>query len=262
MFCGVYKISGSDMELQKFDDLDYTTPVDWSGKLVSKSKKYAIPGIGQKNYIKHDVADNVDVLHKGGSVDCNNENINYSVDLIQLRDKLFPYKDTNPNYSAPSSDPLLVPNLPARVVARPNLPGDPTNEPVKGLKDLVILVESAEYLGASGGSPLSVQASAYRDSDWSEIFQADTTTITSNAQTYLTEFYDPTGNYALMATMLTDPVIYEAELNLNIIDVFSFDHFKAVKIDELEGIFYVNKISNFLITSPGTPTKVELIKIS
>jgi len=52
------------------------------------------------------------------------------------------------------------------------------------------------------------------------------------------------------------------ELLLNIVDIYTFDHFKAVKIDELEGLFYVNRISDFLATSPGTPTKVELIKIS
>jgi hypothetical protein len=62
--------------------------------------------------------------------------------------------------------------------------------------------------------------------------------------------------------MLTDPVMYDAELLLNIVDIQAFDHFKAVKIDELEGLFYVNRISDFLATSPGTPTKVELIKIS
>ena len=86
--------------------------------------------------------------------------------------------------------------------------------------------------------------------------------LVNDADTTIVEYYDPTANYSLIETMLTDPVMYDAELLLNIVDIYEFDHFKAVRIDELEGIFFANIIDNFLATSPGTPTKVELIKIS
>ena len=110
-----------------------------------------------------------------------------------------------------------------------------------------------------------------RSSDFNETSDIDTSTAgdtitksvsTADNFTELVKYYDPTQNYSLIETMLTDPVFYEAELNLNIVDIHAFDHFKGVRIDELEGVFYVNKIIDFLATSPGTPTKVELIKIS
>ena len=262
-FCAVFKVNGTDLELQKFDDLDIATPIDWTGKLVSSSKKYSIPDTAQKNYIKHQVADDVDVLEKGGSIDCNNLNINFEVDLISLKDKLFPYRDITSNYSEASTDPLLTPNLPGYVNSFPGLVADPTPERVKGLKDLIILVDSGTFLGATIPVPLTIVLGWWDENPaatWALVVAAST--FTASDDTELTDFYDPTGNYTLVETMLTDPVFYEAELNLNIVDINGFDHFKAIKIDELEGIFYVNKIVDFLATSPGTPTKVELIKIS
>ena len=139
------------------------------------------------------------------------------------------------------------------------LTADPTPSPIKGLKDLIVFVDSSEFLG----QPLDVEMQIVYDTGggvWNIVLL--TATITVDAFTELTKYYDPTPNYSLIETMPTDPVFYEVELNLNIIDIHDLDPFKAIKIDELEGIFYVNRISDFLATSPGTPTKVELIKIS
>ena len=259
LFCGVFKVDGTDLELQKFNDLDITTPIDWTGKLVSSSKKYSIPDTAQKNYIKHQVAEDVDVLEKGGSIDCNNLNINFETDLISLKDKLFPYLNIHDNYANASTLPLFAIGLPKKEYAFPDLVADPTPTQVKGLSDFVIFIDSDEFLG----QPINIGLEYYNESapnNW--VATTLSGTLTSDADTTIVDFYDPTGNYTLIETMLTDPVFYEAELLLNIVDINGFDHFKGVRIDELEGIFYVNKIIDFLATSPGTPTKVELIKIS
>ena len=263
LFCGVFKVNGEDLELQKFNDLDITTPIDWTGKLVSSSKKYSIPDTAQKNYIKHQVAENVDVLEKGGSIDCNNLNINFETDLISLKDKLFPYRDISSKYSEAFPVPLLTPNIPGYVNSFPGLVADPTPDRVKGLKDLIILVDSGTFLGADIPNPLTIVLAWWDENPgntWSLV--STSSTWTASDDTELTDFYDPTGNYTLVEDMLTDPVFYEAELLLNIVDINGFDHFKGVRIDELEGIFYANLVDNFLATSPGTATKVELIKIS
>ena len=88
-----------------------------------------------------------------------------------------------------------------------------------------------------------------------------TDTVVVDALTKLTEFYDPTSNYSLVETILTDPVFYKVELLLNLVDILEFDPFQAIQIDELEGLFYVNRILDYLTTAPGTATKVELIKV-
>ncbi len=259
LFCGVFKISGTNMKLQKFDDLDVTTPIDWTGKLVSKTKKFSIPNTAQKNYIRYAVADNVDKDQNKALVECNNQNLPYEKDLTTMKAKLFPYIDISDNYINTSADPLFGISVPKKDYKFPDLVADPSIKRVKGLKDFVVFVDSAEFLG----QPLSVALVYLNETapnNWVEYTLSGS--LTADADTTIVKYYDPTPNYSLITTMLTNPVFYEAELLLNIIDIYEFDHFKAVKIDEMEGIFYVNKINNFLATSPGTPTKVQLIKIS
>jgi len=258
LFCGVFKIDGTDMELQKFNDLDITTPVNWTGKLVSKKKNFSIPDVAQKNYIKHTVASEVDKNQSAGLIECNNANIPYEKDLATMSDKLFPFRDINSFYTNASADPLLGIQLEKKDTFISQV--DHSLARVKGLKDLIILVDSDEFLGQP------IDAWLYyvkKDGEFGFWISASLNgNLTADADTTIVEYYDPTANYSLIETMLTDPVMYDAELLLNIVDIQGFDHFKAVQIDELEGIFYVNKIGDFLATSPGIPTKVEFIKIS
>ncbi|MBA7648265.1 hypothetical protein ES703_56049 [subsurface metagenome] len=262
LFCGVFKINGIDMELQKFNSIDTVAPVDWSGKLVSKSKRFSIPDTGQKNYIKYSVSENVDRLAYAAIINCNNENIDYEKTIGSMIAKVFQLRDVATFYTNVSSKPLFAIELPPKKWVEPNTPSWSSPLEYSGIKDIQIVIDSIEFLGGVGGVlPVVMRHLLYQAdmTSWTylnaegDILQADTTIV---------KYYDPTSNYSLIETMLTDPVFYEVELLLNIVDIQAFDHFKAVKIDELEGLFYVNRISDFLATSPGTPTKVELIKIS
>ena len=259
LFCAVFKIDGTDMELQKFNDLDYATPIDWSGKLVKKSKGFSIPDTAQVNYLKYSVAENVDKNLLAAAIACNNANLEFEKDLATMKAKLLPYRDVESYYTNASTQPLLVFNWPETELNYPDLPSDPSPVRVKGNKDLMFFVDSDEYLG----QPLAYSLANYVETApgvWSN--ELHNGNITTDALTEIPEYYDPSANYSLIETMLDDPVLYTADLLLNIVDIHDFDHFKAVEIEELEGIFYVNKIVNFLATSPGQPTTVELIKIS
>ena len=141
--CAVFKISGTDMELQKFDDLDITTPTDWTGKLVSKFKKFSIPNTAQQNFIKYSVVKDVDPFYLSALIECNNLNIDFTKDIVTMKAKLFPYMDINASFTNASANPLLVFGMPDTGTSFPNLPGDPTPERIKGLKDLKIYVVSA-----------------------------------------------------------------------------------------------------------------------
>ena len=266
LFCGVFKINGTDMELQKFNDLDVTTPINWTGKLVSKTKKFAIPGTGQKNYLNYSVAANVDEAENQIAIDCNNINIPAIHELGKIKAKLFPKEIRNAidhylNCDPSNLDIPIYPKLDRKIEwGGANFGHSQIDKKRRGLTDLVILVDSADFLG----QPLTIALEYFFEPSlllWN--FATLNGELTSDSDTTLTKYYElAAANYSLIETMLTNPVFYEAELLLNIIDIYEFDHFKAVRINELEGIFYVNKIINFLATSPGTPTKVELIKIS
>ena len=258
LFCAVFKISGNDIELQKFNDIDIATPINWTGKIVSSSKKFAIPDTSQENYLKYSVGDEVDDYALSVLIPCNNTNINIKNDLATMKSKLFLYLDVNQFYTNGSAEPLLGIFMPKKETFTSQV--DASIIQIKGLKDIVILVDSDEYLG----QPLALDFH-FTGKPGEFDFWEDTAlngNVTTDAGTKIVKYYDPAANYSLIETMLTDPVFYEAELLLNIVDINDFDHFKAVRIDELQGIFYVNKIRNFLATSPGIPTKVELIKIS
>ena len=256
--CGVFKIDGVDFEIQKFNDLDYTTPLDWSGKLVSHTKKFAIPGIAQRNYIKYSIAEDVDEYAYAAVIECNNTNIDYEKDIAVMKAKIFPVKDVSPSYSNASTVPLWGIQLPNIKSPFPTSPSAVIPIGISAVNDLIIVVDSDEYLG----QPIQVNLTHLSFGGGVWVLDITSGGLWNDADTTMVEFYNPSANYSLIQTMLTDPVFYEAELNLNILDINGFDPFKAVKIDELEGIFYVNKIVDFLATSPGTPTRVELIKIS
>jgi len=255
--CGVFKIDGIDLEMQKFNDLDYTTPADWSGKLVSSTKKFSIPGIAQKNYIKYQVAETIDEYTNAAIIECNNTNIDFEKDIAVMKAKLFPLRDVSPFYTNKSTIPLWGIQLPD-LKSFPSTPTAVIPIGLSAVNDLIIVVDSAEYLG----QPIQVNLTHLSFGGGVWVLDITSSGLAADAETTIVEFYDPSANYSLIQTMLTDPVFYDAELNLNILDINSFDPFKAVKIDELEGVFYVNKIADFLATSPGTTTRVELIKIS
>ena len=146
LFGAVFKINGIDLELQKFDDLDITTPIDWTGKLVSKVKKFSIPDTGQKNYIKYAVAENVDKLYHAGIIDCNNENINFEKDLATMKFKVFELRDVFEFYTNASAEPIWAIQLPA-LKNTPSTPSTVLPVEISGVSDLQIVVDSVEYLG-------------------------------------------------------------------------------------------------------------------
>ena len=78
----------------------------------------------------------------------------------------------------------------------------------------------------------------------------------------LTTYFNSQNEYNILFDMLYNPVIYEAELQLNILDIAFFDPMKFVFIKELGGLFYVNTIKDYLINSPDKTATAELIKIN
>jgi hypothetical protein len=236
MFCCVVEIDEQNKQfnLVKFNDL--SDIVDWSGKLLSiKNKKFSFGKYQQNNYINYKTdslitQDNARILFS-----CNNSNLEQRADFnigAIITNKYL-------SIDAPHSCPLI--GTIKNAVDNENIVF--TSDPLKniaifkkrpvawlvGNHDLGIHVES------SGVATFSKEQSACVQIDF-------------------------TAEYSRLEETLTNCVSYNAELNLNLLDIHSFSHFNLVKIDELGGVFYVNRITGFNSLSK-TATNVELLKI-
>lgn len=79
---------------------------------------------------------------------------------------------------------------------------------------------------------------------------------------YPAQLVSLTTEYAAISSALEYPVFYEVEKWLSLFDMMSFNHFNLYYFKELNGSFYVNKISGFNPEKSKQPTKIELIKMS
>lgn len=257
VFAATFKVSGTTITIQKLSDLEITAPLDWSGKVERKSKNFAVPNMAQKNYMRYDVDVDVDQNAYAGIFDCNNANIEFEKEHDKIIAKIFKERELAGFYSNASSDDLSGIVLAPYKGIRDDAGGTYLRK--SGLSDLCLILTGNEYLG----QPLDITIvywEEYAPGSWT--FSSYSDTLTSDAQTKAPIFIDMSTYYSWIETnILTDPEFYEASLHLNIVDILSFDPLTAVKIKELGGLFYVNIIRNFLISSHNRTTPVELIKI-
>ena len=113
-----------------------------------------------------------------------------------------------------------------------------------------------------------------------QFFVADSLTtynVTINTSNYsgITHVYDSTskqikkaalyglsGEYYGLESILEYPVYYEVKKWLTLYDIIDLKFFKKYYIRELNGCFFLNKISGFNPEKSNEPTTIELIKVS
>lgn len=86
------------------------------------------------------------------------------------------------------------------------------------------------------------------------------TTSVSPVNIYQVSGYGFTNNYSGMRSVLQNPITYQIEVNINLLDIYTFTNETLVKIDQLGGVFYVNKINGFN-SKIKKGTQIELIKV-
>jgi hypothetical protein len=74
--------------------------------------------------------------------------------------------------------------------------------------------------------------------------------------------YSLSGEYVLMNSIMNRPRFYTIEKWLTLEDIRNIEFFKQYFIRELNGSYYINKISGFNPYRSNAPTKLEVIKIS
>lgn len=88
-----------------------------------------------------------------------------------------------------------------------------------------------------------------------------TTNITSQILE-LAQIYSISGEYNFIDTIAEYPKSYTVSKWLKLFDIVDFKYFAQYYIQELNGSFFVNKISNFNPEKSNKPTKIELIRVS
>lgn len=76
------------------------------------------------------------------------------------------------------------------------------------------------------------------------------------------QLYDFQGEYNTLKNMVDKPVTYEIDKWLNLNDIYKLKFFRKYFIEELNGYYFINKISGFNPKRSVAPTKLELIKIN
>lgn len=240
------------INLIPFGTLIEGSAVDWSDKVIKSKKKFTAWDYGIDNYINYELDDKVSPFF--GSTFFQSNNLN-----------LTPVKSY--------SNGAVVGNS-YKVIGSPSLSGGTVIQGIGGHES--VNTSSTPYNTAHSTKPLDglclmVDSGAvllFRLGVFYDQVSADPNippvevdTLVSNTYMHGIGTFDFNAEYASTEKVLQDPVSYEVEMNLNRLDIHTFSFENLYKIDELGGVFYVNKIDGYnSLSKKGT--KVELIKVS
>lgn len=87
-------------------------------------------------------------------------------------------------------------------------------------------------------------------------------TITATLQLPKAALYSLSGEYTFLAEIMAYPKFYDIEKWLTLNDINNIEFFKQYYIQELNGSYFINKISGFNPQKSNSPTKIEVIRIS
>jgi hypothetical protein len=213
------------IRLARFDDLENLAEVvDFSDRLTGKPVfKPSIPGYAQQNIIKFGtVFENGDNLLNSKTLISNNRN-------LDLEKTLFEIDAYVPPVDIVGSDTFL--DLSAK----------------EAFKTFTFMV-----------------ADGLTDADITVIYFE--TGVIANASASLklpkAALYSLDSEYNFLDEIITYPKWYEAAKWLTLKDIKNFEFFKQYFIRELNGSFFINKISRFNPDRSKEPTRLELIRIS
>jgi len=97
-----------------------------------------------------------------------------------------------------------------------------------------------------------------------EDFPSTTTNVRTHSlvagdNLYVATYYNSQNDYQRFEAMLEEPVVYEAEIDLSVLDLEQYSPFNLANVAELGGLFYVNKLQ-YNFEKSGKASKVTLIK--
>lgn len=220
------------IRLARFDDIKTLAPVkDFSKKIQSiTSFKPSLSGYSQHNLIKikglyPEAAENFGAR----DITCLNKNLDVTSDLFSVDEYIANFKqitgDVIPDLSIQESFKTFEFFLTTG-----------TSD------DLIDIKFSDTYIGLLG-SPV-------------------TYTSTASLSLPIPAHYSLDNEYLFLEEIIQKPKLYTIKKWLSINDIFSLEFFCQYYIRELNGSFFINKISGFNPDKSTEPTTIELIRIS
>jgi len=218
---------GSDniIRFARFDDIeDIAEVVDFSGKITGTPNfKPRIDGYAQNNYIKFkEVYPEGSDLANSKLLTCLNVNLDINADLIEID--------------------AYVPSI-----------INSNSESYSYLGDKESFNTFTFYISDTYTSR-EIVTWYYEYSDTLYFF-------VEQRVMQIAEIYNLADEYNFLDEIIDYPKMYDVEMWLTMEDIRNFEFFKQYWIKELNGAFFINKISGFNPEKSKNPTKVELLKI-
>ena len=253
MFGAVYTISGSTITIDRYDDL-VLSKVDWSGKLQKViSKKFRIPNLAQNNYMRFKTGGEAEEKLNESVWACNNKNIEFEGTIIEPDVMVYPFLSLVGlmNGFTASTDKAI--NLPDSSFAFTAGAFPSLIESISSISDIVFIVDGPTDMKI--GHSYQVEYTIYGGGSG---FATYTPPIGGDNRS-IAVYYNSQGDYARFAAMLANPLMYETEIDLDVLDLHDYSPFNLPIVPELAGEFYVNRLQ-YNFEKRGKASKATLIK--
>jgi hypothetical protein len=220
--------------LRRFDDLENLADVvNFSSKITKNVKFKPLSDYAQNNIIKFKN------IFDGGDALLNSRNITSLNKNTDIRKEFFEIDAYIPNIYVTSD----IPNSEAYI---PLLAQDKTFEHITFFT----------YLDTQPFGKAKYDIDIVTDEIAGSGSQAETFEL------FVAQIYDLNSEYLLLERALQYPKFYEIEKWLTINDIHNLEFFKLYYIKQLNGCFFLNRITNFNPQKSKQPTIVELFRIS
>lgn len=218
----------TDIKLRRFDSLENNGEIiNWTG-LSTETKKFKpyVDGYNRENYIRFkEIYPDGDKTINQKIIECNNVNLDAKDDLFEI--------DAYINNLFQLNDGSLIPNLTIQESFKSFhffLPDD------TGLIDFVNI-----YFKYTSAGQTLYYAYGYP---------------------VVPVLYSLDSEYTFIEKILTNPIYYEVKKWLSLFDIHNLEFFKKYYFRELNGCFFLNKISGYNPEKSNEPTTLELVKVS
>lgn len=252
IFGAVYTIDGSTVTIDRLDDLTLGQ-VDWSGKLNKVvNKKFNIPNLAQNNYLRYQTGGDAEEGLNESVWTSNNKNVEHEGNIIEPKSTVFPFIDINNIITGLTAltKCIYIPDSDYSIIT--SVAGT-TQTTVNGINEFVFLVDGTDNMPV--GTNVVVE---YTNQNSPTVATASHALVAGDNRAIAT-YYNSQNDYQRFAAMLADPVMYEVEMNLNVLDLHDYSPFNLALVPELAGEFYINKLQ-YNFEKEGRASKVQLIK--
>jgi hypothetical protein len=251
-FGAVYTIDGTTITLERYDDLTLNK-VSWAGKLQKINKKsFSIPNLAQNNYLRYKPVDGAEKTLNEAVWVCNNVNIKTEAVIIEPDASVYPFLNlkgliTDANPGAKS---IFIPESEFDI----ETDGGGTDVvSVKSLSDFVFVADGLQVFPTNRLVDLEFTLQN------NPAVQVLNYTLQPGDHRNIATYYNSGSDYKSFESMIADPVVYEVEVNLDVLDLHNFNILGLVIVPELAGEFYVNRFQ-YNFDKGGRSSRATLIK--